>query len=154
MAPGPLADQPVSAYAGERIWRIYRRAIREGHAIHAESPAEALHELRKTCKQLRYLMEAYQSLYPARLISGRIKELRRLQDYLGGFQDQNVQRENLRRSGRELAANNAGDAEILMEIGKMLERLRVEQNITRKEFDDRFAAFAGNRRAFARLFKS
>lgn len=152
-ATGPLSDQPVSEFAGARIWRVYRRAIREGQAIHADSPSAALHELRKTCKKLRYLLEAYQSLYPPRLMVRRIKQLRRLQDQLGRFQDHSMQRSYLARAGRELAGANPAAAELLMEIGGMLERSRVARERVGAACRESFADFAANRQAFARLFK-
>ena len=49
------AGRPVSEVASRRIWSVFRRAIREGDAITQDSPADDLHELRKTCKKLRYL---------------------------------------------------------------------------------------------------
>ena len=51
----PNAMRPIKDVADERIWRMFRRVGKEGRAIAADSPAEDLHELRKSCKKLRYL---------------------------------------------------------------------------------------------------
>jgi len=69
------AQRPVIEVACERIWRIYRRALKEGRAITPESPAVDMHELRKTCKKLRYLMEFFQSLFPDSEIKARVPRL-------------------------------------------------------------------------------
>ena len=49
--------------------------------------AEELHELRKTCKKLRYLMEFFQGIYPVTKIGELIQVLKGLQDKLGEFND-------------------------------------------------------------------
>jgi len=49
----PNVYQPDKLVADQRIWKIYRRAMKEGQAIAETSPDEDLHELRKTCEKLR-----------------------------------------------------------------------------------------------------
>lgn len=56
--------RPVKDLADERIWKMFRRVMKEGRSITPAAPPEALHELRKSCKKLRYLMESFASLYP------------------------------------------------------------------------------------------
>lgn len=48
----PDAGRPVSAVAGHRIRRVYGRMVRRGRRIDDDSPAQALHDLRKQGKQL------------------------------------------------------------------------------------------------------
>ena len=62
----PDAARPVADVAGERISKVYRRMVKMGSAIDDDSPHEALHDLRKKGKELRYLLEFFASLYPAR----------------------------------------------------------------------------------------
>jgi hypothetical protein len=50
------ALRPIASVAGERIARVYERLARMGAAIDDRSPPEALHELRKKGKELRYLL--------------------------------------------------------------------------------------------------
>ncbi|MGB5833879.1 MAG: CHAD domain-containing protein, partial [Thiohalocapsa sp.] len=56
------AGRLVKSVADERIRGMFKRVCREGRAINDASPAEELHDLRKICKKLRYLMEFFQSL--------------------------------------------------------------------------------------------
>ena len=101
-SPGqPRAQQaktPIGDVAQQRIWKLYRRAVKQGKTVKAGSPPDSIHELRKTCKKLRYLLESFRHMYPTNSMSHSIKVLKRLQDYLGEFQDANVQAETDRKS--------------------------------------------------------
>ena len=63
----------------------------QGRAITDGSPPEEYHELRKTCKKLRYLVEFFRSLFPRREMGRVITALKLLQDNLGEYQDLYVQ---------------------------------------------------------------
>ena len=76
-----------------------------GAAIDDESPAEALHELRKVGKELRYLLEFFAGLFHAEVVKPMIKSLKALQDVLGRFQDLEVQADTLRELTTEVAAS-------------------------------------------------
>ena len=93
---GQFAAVPVEAVTGARIRHVYRRMVRDGRAIGADSPDEALHDLRKRGKELRYLLEFFGGLFPAEVVKPMVAALKDLQDVLGRFQDRTVQ---ARRSG-------------------------------------------------------
>ena len=57
--------------ATRRLRRAHRRVIRQGRAISEGSPAEQLHDLRKRCKELRYLLEIFASLFEPAGLSAR-----------------------------------------------------------------------------------
>ena len=82
--------------------RRCRRPSRCGSAIDDHSPAEALHDLRKQGKELRYLFELFGSLFPKDALGSAIKDLKWLQDNLGEFQDTEVQRLAVRAFAEEL----------------------------------------------------
>ena len=163
LAKPPFADGswpesaalPVAKVANARIRKILHRALREGAAIDGGSPPEDLHELRKTCKKLRYLLEFFQSLYPRDNISTRIRSLKELQENLGEFQDLEVHAHALRAFAMMPEAHPPLPPETLLAIGQLSERLRERQRQVRAEFAARFAAFAapGNLRPVYRLFR-
>ena len=68
---GPAAGRGPDAadLAAASIRRAHRRVLRQGRAITSGSPPERLHDLRKRCKELRYLLESFASLH-ARLRTG------------------------------------------------------------------------------------
>ena len=151
----PGGTRPVVQVAAERTWKVYRRVMREGLSIRADSPPEDLHELRKTCKKLRYLMEFFQSLYPPQQIRRLIKALKELQDNLGTYQDLHVQVDTLRRFSHEMAEEAEVPAETLLALGRLVEALDRRQVAVRHEFSERFAHFTRekNQLLFRQLFK-
>jgi CHAD domain-containing protein len=137
----PDAARPVADVAGERIGQVYRRMVKMGNAIDADSPHEALHDLRKKGKELRYLLEFFASLYPPEVVKPMVATLKGLQDVLGRFQDREVQADSLRALGDEIAVAEGGAA-ALMAMGVLVQRLVAEQDAARAEFDESFARFA------------
>ena len=150
------AGRPVLDVACERIWRMYRVAIKEGNAINAESPAEALHELRKTCKKLRYLMEFFQSLFPSSDIKELIRILKSLQDNLGDFQDYEVQVSTLKEFSHQMVAEGQVPPDTLLAMGILIDGLERRQHQAREEFADRYSGFSQphNQERFRQLFAS
>lgn len=147
----PLENTEKAIYklADELIWNIYKMALEEGNAITDDTEAEALHELRKTCKKLRYLMEFFQSLYPAEKIRDLIQALKGLQDNLGEYNDLHVHQGVLKKfikHSSDAAANKA-----CKKIMKLLEK---RQSKTRHRFAERFAVFSSpdNQDEFRNLF--
>ena len=138
----PDADTPVKALADRRLWKTYRRVMKDGKAIDDNSPAEALHNLRIHCKKLRYLLEFFQSLYPAKEIGGLIKSLKTFQNVLGDFQDAEIQSQAILGFGRDMAAEMAVPVETQMAMGMVAESILLRQQVARDAFGYRFDAFS------------
>jgi len=138
----PNALRACADLAVERIGRLRRRALREGEAIGAASPAADLHELRKTCKKLRYLVEFFHSLLERDATEAAIASLKGLQDTLGRFQDLQVQADALLGYARELAREGQAPPPTYIALGMLVERLREEQTRARVEFSSRFFEFS------------
>ncbi len=151
----PNALRPIAELSDQRIRKLYGKVMKDGEAIKPGSPAERLHDLRKDCKKLRYLMEFFQSLYPKPEIRALIKEMKTLLDNLGEFQDLQVQAESLEQFGQQMMKEGA-PASALMAMGILVGGLFERQAKAREEFADLFAAFssAENRQAFQKLFGS
>jgi CHAD domain-containing protein len=134
--------EPIGDFAAGRIGKVYRRMVKMGGKIDDSSPPEALHELRKKGKELRYLLELFGSeLYPSEVVKPMIKTLKTLQDVLGRHQDREVQAATLRSLREEVAALPGGSA-ALMAMGLLVERVVEDQRAAHREFQDVFAAFA------------
>lgn len=151
----PAARCSTFDVANQRIWRMARRVIKEGEVINASSPPEDLHELRKSCKKLRYLMEFFQSLYPSDEIEQLIKALKLLQNQLGKYQDLHVQIASLAIFRTQMKAESEAADRTLVAIDIIMQTLEQRQSKVRKMFKARFASFAENKNrvAFRRLFK-
>jgi len=137
----PNATRPVLEVACERIWRIYQRALKEGRAIGVDSPPESLHELRKTCKKLRYLMEFFQSLFPTRRIKSPIRALKALQDNLGEYQDCTVQIATLKHFSHQMVDEGGTPPDTLLAMGMLIDELERRQRVAHEEFAERFGRF-------------
>ncbi|WP_135080827.1 CHAD domain-containing protein [Terasakiella sp. SH-1] len=138
----PIAGLDVGAVADKRIWKTYRRVITEGKAITVSSPAEALHDLRKTCKKLRYLLEFFASLYPPQEIGSLVKELKGLQQNLGDFQDLDVQAETLYEYSSQMMKTGENRPQVYMAMGVLVEGFMKRKGVVREEFYERFADFS------------
>jgi CHAD domain-containing protein len=154
--PAPQdAASPIDGVAGRRIRKVYRRMVRDGRKIDETSPPEALHDLRKRGKELRYLLELFGSPFPGKVVKPLISTLKDLQDVLGRYQDRAVQIETLREIREELASENGGPA-ALIALGPALDALLADQRAARDEFAERFGRFAAKeqralvRKAFAK----
>ena len=149
----PDAARPVAEVAAERIGTVYRRMVKMGRAIKDDSPHEALHDLRKKGKELRYLLEFFASLYPDEVVKPMVSTLKGLQDVLGRFQDREVQADLLRALGDDIATMEGGAA-ALMAMGVLVERLTEQQEQARTEFAASFEQFAAKpqRRIVADVF--
>jgi CHAD domain-containing protein len=135
---------------------MYRRVLQEGGAITPASPAADLHELRKSCKKLRYLMEFFQSLFPAQKIRQLIEELKDLQDNLGEFQDLEVQTHTLREYGEQMTRDGLMQPRTQIAFDTLQEHLHTSTERVRNEFESRFRQFSSkpNRHRFKLLFHS
>jgi len=147
------AELSIKALTDRRIWKMFNRALKEGQDISRQSPAEDLHELRKTGKKLRYLMEFFQSLYAEAQIKYLIKNLKGLQEVLSDFQDYAVQESNLRLFSDEMITLNT-PANTFMAMGVLIQELDTRKYHARRHFTARFSEFASteNQQVFAALF--
>jgi CHAD domain-containing protein len=139
----PRAAMPIGELAARRIDRVYGEMVAMGEAIDDASPHEALHDLRKKGKELRYLLEFFGPLFGRKVTKPMVKTLKSLQDMLGRFQDREVQAEMIRDLYEEVSARDGGYCAVAaMEL--LVVRLGEHQQEARAQFAERFAAFAAH----------
>jgi CHAD domain-containing protein len=139
---GPDAERPIGKVAIRRVRALHARIVRDGGALTAESPAEALHEIRKQGKELRYVLELFgPALGPAAELKPLKHALKGLQDELGRHNDRDVQVKRLGALAPELATRPGGPAALLA-LGSLIDRLEVGQRAARANVAERFAALA------------
>ncbi len=129
--------------AADRTARAHRRVLAAGNVITDASPPEALHALRKRCKELRYVIEFFASLHDRSSVRAVLRELKGLQDCLGAFQDTQVQRLQLRVFAAQMVAGRQAPAHVLLAMGEVAAQLAARQREARAEFSGRFARFSG-----------
>ncbi|OIQ31312.1 MAG: hypothetical protein BM562_08395 [Alphaproteobacteria bacterium MedPE-SWcel] len=129
----------AEAYARKRLWKRYRKICRIAEHIHDDTPDAEIHELRIACKKLRYLLEFFAPLFPAKRTRRVIKRMKRLQDNLGAFNDYCVQLDALARfvatnaalegPRRREATRSIGALSAALDQKRRVERARVLENL-------------------------
>lgn len=141
LGPAPGGPDAIEL-AAARLGRVHKKVRRQGLVITPDSPAERLHNLRKRCKELRYLLEFFASLFEPHAHQRAVKDLKGLQDCLGEFQDRQVQQQELREFAGQMVADRDTPATALLAMGELAGQLGLRQQQARDEFAGRFHEFA------------
>jgi CHAD domain-containing protein len=148
------AAMPIIELARQRIYRRYRRVVKDGNYALDHTQDELLHALRIECKKLRYLLEVFASLFPPKKVARLINQLKRLQDNLGEFNDLSVQQAYLLGIAEELPVSDTQTRRALVATGFLVESLARRQQVVKAGFAQTFTDFAstGNQRLYGELF--
>ena len=146
-----LLQLPSHSYPGCRrncldvvrkvVFKRFRRMLREGGQITAQTPDERLHELRIEGKKLRYMVGFFSSLWDAALVDQFSKQIKRLQSNLGDFNDISVQRRMLAQHLAKLGAG-AADVQVAAALGGLIVHLGESQRQVRARFETAFETFS------------
>lgn len=148
------SGQTISSLAREIIFRKYNKILKDGSAIKRSSPDQDLHRLRIQCKKLRYIFEFFTSLFPPAKVKVAVKQLKRLQDNLGSFNDLSVQQEMLNQYVVGIKPGSKKNQHLATAIGGLLTTLYHEQQKIRQGFYARFKQFSSeeNQQLYTQLF--
>lgn len=125
LTAGQLADQ--------RIHRVFRKVARRARAITADSESEEIHDLRKACKELRYLLEMFKPLCDPATHKAVTADFKGLQDVLGDFQDGEVQAAALREFADEMLQSRTAAAATLLSMGELAAQFDERQRAARQK---------------------
>ena len=153
---GANADHSSFLYARELIWKRYRKVCKIAREIDSTTADEEVHELRIHCKKLRYLMEFFSPMFPARSIKELIRTLKLLQDNLGLFNDYSVQQVSLQSFIFEHASKGRKqDLAVAKSVGALIAMLYQKQLAERAKVISNFKIFDSltTQRQFQTLFK-
>jgi CHAD domain-containing protein len=143
----------IGEVANQRIGHIYKRVISEGKSITHKSPIENYHQLRKSCKKLRYLLEMFRSLYSTKKVKVLINELKSLQNNLGELQDLEVHVEILQSFLTQEILIKNDNRMLLTSIQQLVDSMLSRKQTVMDNFFAPFNAFASkkNKQLFAEL---
>ncbi len=153
---GANADHSAYLYARELIWKRYRKVCKIARAIEPATADSEVHDLRIHCKKLRYLMEFFSPMFPAKTIKGLIKALKLLQDNLGLFNDYSVQQVSLQSFiSSHTSKNRKQDLSIAKSVGALIAMLHQKQLEERAKVISNFKIFDSQttQQQFQKLFK-
>lgn len=153
--PAPAAGVEIGRLAGRIIRRRFKRVLKDGRALDAATPDAEVHRLRIQGKKLRYAIEFFASLYADDEIAQVVRQLKKLQDILGEFNDLSVQQQMLRKSLEELRTGSRRHLELAAALGGLLQSLFVQQQELRRHFAEAFTQFSDpvNTALIHRLFR-
>lgn len=130
--------------AEKRLRRAVKRVVRRAATITPESPSARVHDLRKRCKELRYLLEVDRPVCDARAHRAALRDLKRLQDVLGDFQDGEVQSAALHTYAEQLqAVDPRPPAATLLAMGELAAGLVAQQRKARADLTAVLREFLG-----------
>ncbi len=149
------SNKPVLGLASKFIWKKYSQVVALGQAITDASPDPELHNLRIECKKLRYLLEFFASLFPEKKITNIIKQVKKLQDNLGEFNDLYVQQKHLTEFLNSGSKNEIQQSSVAA-IGGLTALLFQRQQVVRQAFAQALGQFSnpGTAALFGKLMSS
>ena len=142
---------PVLKAADQAIWKAWKRIRKQGRQAAGTGTDEALHELRKSTKKLRYLLEAFRTLFSAEDVGQAIRQLRKLQNVLGDIVDYQVQQQYLSQWQENFPGKRHRGVKTAMDyLGRVYAQ---RENAMKKEFQRHYDAFVSveNRKLFKAL---
>ncbi len=120
--PAAGARASTRELALSSLERLHGRALKSARRYTKGCETSELHELRLRCKDLRYAIEMFRSLFAEKRVDRALRSLALLQDDLGDFHDCELQIAELERLPSELAGK--GDPKrALLAAGAMIEHL-------------------------------
>ncbi len=114
-------ERPVRDPAGEALARTWKRTRKRARGIE-DLTVEERHELRKALKRLRYAVEFFAALYPAKAVKPFLKHLKDLQNLFGDLNDVAVAEAIFSGADAPGAADPAAGRAVGLVIGARRER--------------------------------
>lgn len=138
----PKGQLVCRGVAEKILKKRFKRLLHNGCAITEETPDESLHQLRIEGKKFRYLLEFYRSLFYEDAVDAYLKQMKKLQNNLGDFNDFSVQKEVLVQRLGNMKPGAVHAVEIAAALGGLVVHLGDGQNQVRRKFERTFQEFA------------
>jgi CHAD domain-containing protein len=129
-----VSQSPVGPLVARRIQKSYKRIVKIERSLGEDTPDEAVHQVRIQCKKLRYLVEFFSELLPASETEHIEKQLRRLQNTLGLFNDYSVQQRALLNYWEGKRKEPGNHEELALALGGLVALLNQNQQTARDRF--------------------
>ncbi len=143
VATPPADALTAGALADQRLHRTFRKVARRAKAIGPASETGDIHDLRKACKELRYLLEMFRPLCDPPTYKAVTADFKGLQDVLGDFQDGEVQAAALREFAEEMMRERSASAGTLLTMGELAARFDERQRAARAKLLDHHMTHLG-----------
>lgn len=144
----------IKALAQIEILNNFKQVLRTGKLIVKTKNLKKLHKLRIQCKNLRYLLDVYKSLFPKTKTSVIIKQLKTLQNNLGEYNDLSVQEKYLAQISSRFSITNKNSHDSFIAIGILIGLLHQKKTESANKFYLIFKSFSNQsfKKRFEELF--
>lgn len=141
------STETAAGLASERLHRTFRKVTKRARRIHADSPSEEIHALRKACKEMRYLLDVFRPLCDPKAYRLVVSDFKQLQDILGEFQDGEVQADALHLFAHEMITGPYAAANAILAMGELSGRFEARQRAARETLTAHHDEYLGRRAA-------
>lgn len=145
---GEEALSPVIIPVKRALKQRYKKVLKKGGEIEADSAAHEYHMVRIEVKKLRYLMEFFHSVFDEEAYEKMLASLKSIQSILGKHQDLDVQREHLKQF---YELEELHDEKTQKALKSLMDQMQKMQNSKRAEFRREFKEFAKTGRLFRKM---
>ncbi len=142
------AEGPVILEVKSSLRRRYKKILKKGGEIKADSEAHQYHMVRIDVKKLRYMMEFFASILDDKAYPVMLKKLKTIQTILGDHQDLDVQRSHLKAFAELPELHNEETVDAIRELRRTMEKLEKRK---REEFREAFKEFAQTQALFRKM---
>jgi CHAD domain-containing protein len=139
MQDSPNAMRPIGEVAGERILKRFRRIRKIRKSITPETPDATIHGVRIDCKKMRYLLECFGCLFPEENVAPLARQLAKLQNRLGRYNDTSVQQDYLLKEAEKHI--ESGDTRLALSLGGLIGSLHHQHALLRTKVLDALEEF-------------
>ena len=133
------SDLPISKVAGKAITKCFGRIRKIYTQLDIQTPDENVHVLRIECKKMRYLLESFGRLFSDCDIERINRQLAKLQNRLGRYNDISIQQVYLLEFSKKMTRNR--DDQLTLTLGCLIGGLHHEQAILKKKVLDALEDF-------------
>ena len=137
--------KPIREVAAERILKRFRRIRKASKGITKETPDAVIHSVRIDCKKMRYLLECFGHLFPAESVDPLARQLAKLQNVLGRFNDTSLQQKYLLQQA--VGHLESGETRLALSLGGLIGTLHDEHSALRNKVSARLHRFARGSKA-------
>ncbi len=148
-------SKPCRPLAVKLVNKRFARIVKDGGSIDDTSEDELLHDLRIQAKKFRYLLEFFTPYFNSRDVKRFIKQLKKLQNNLGDFNDLSVQQAALEDYYDSLGGRTKQSKQVAAALGGLISHLAAEQVNVRNSFKRTFSRFTEkkNSNLFSQTFR-
>jgi len=122
---------PIQLAAGRRVGMRFKKISKLSRLIDELTPDAFLHEVRIECKKLRYLLDCFGHLFDSDGKALLVRQLSKLQNRLGRFNDTSVQQITLLDLAEEPI--QSGKAKLTLSLGALIGSLHHEHGAMRSQ---------------------